>query len=59
MEDFLLTEDLGSLKREELYINSLDKFFKCYVSEVEVEGDSVLQDKGPFLCACMYCSSFS
>lgn len=32
-------------------------FKKHYVWEVGVEGGGLLQDRGPSLCACMYCSS--
>lgn len=58
MEDFFLSENLWSLIREELYVNSLDNFFKCYVWEVGVEGDGVLQGNRPSLYTCIYCSSF-
>lgn len=53
MEDFFLSESLWSLKREELYINSLDNLDNCFkkkkhcVWEVGVKGDGMSRTEGP------------
>lgn len=44
MEDFFLSENLWNLRREELYVNNLNIFFKAVCWEVGVEGDDLLQD---------------
>lgn len=52
---FFLRGNLRSLKREELYINSLNNFSKksTMSGKVGIEGDGALQNKGYSLPLCL------